>query len=127
MRFQPRHYVLLAVIVALGIWNLVRLHRARHPEVPAATAGNTPGWQAFDRAASLKDAPDAEFTPALDALRAQTESSTGPEAADLRGCQMWLLYYRHSAPRAGGKAADWAMLATGHVQSCQTNHRDIGR
>ena len=125
MRLHPRHYVLIGIVLLLGIWNVVRLTHARHPAV--APAANTPGWGAFDRAAGLRDAPDAQFTPALDALRAQTESATGPEAADLRGCQMWLLYYRHSVPMAGGKPGDWAMLATGHVQSCVANHRDIGR
>lgn len=125
MRLHPRHYVLIGLIVLLGLWNLVRLNRAKHPAV--APAANTPGWQAFDHAASLKDAPDAQFTPALDALRAQTEASTGPETADLRGCQMWLLYYRHSAPVASGKPGDWAMLATSHVQSCLSTHHDVGR
>ncbi len=125
MRMHPRHYVLIGLVVLLGIWNFVRLHKARQPDVVPPT--NTPGWAAYDRAASLRDAPEPQFTPALDALRAETESATGPEASDLRGCQMWLLYYRHSVPMAGGKPGDWAMLATGHVQSCVTNHRDIGR
>jgi hypothetical protein len=125
MRFHPRHYVLIGLIVLLGIWNYVRLHRARQVQLPPAAS--TPGWQAFDHAASLKDAPDAQFTPALAALRAQTEGATGPEVADLRGCQMWLLYYRHSAPMASGKPGDWAMLATSHVQSCVSTHHDIGR
>jgi hypothetical protein len=126
MRLHPRHYLLLGLIVLLGIWNFARLRRTHQPAA-LAPATNTPGWQAFDRAAGLRDAPDAQFTPALDTLRAQTESSTGTEAADLRGCQMWLLYYRHSVPMAGGKPGDWAMLATSHVQSCLTNHRDVGR
>lgn len=127
MRFHPRHYVLIAVILALGIWNWVRLSHARHVDTNMPAAANTPGWSAFDHAASLRDAPEAQFTPALNALRAQSESATGPEATDLRGCQMWLLYYRHSAPMASGKPGDWAMLASGHVQSCLSNHRDIGR
>lgn len=126
MRLHPRHYLLIGLIVLLGIWNLARLRRAHQP-APAQSAANTPGWQAFDHAASLRDAPDAQFTPALDALRAQTENTTGTEAADLRGCQMWLMYYRHSVPMAGGKPGDWAMLATSHVQSCLSNHKDIGR
>ena len=126
MRFHSRHYVLIAIIVLLGIWNFVRVRRAHEAAVTSA-GPDTPGWHAFAEAAQLKDAPDAKFNPALDALRAQTGSTTGPEAADLRGCQMWLLYYRHSVPMAGGKPGDWAMLASGHVQSCLTNHRDIGR
>lgn len=125
MRLQPRHYVLLGLVVLLGIWNLLRLRRAHPPQQPPAT--HTPGWSAYDHAAQLRDAPEAQFTPALDTLRAQTESATGADAADLRSCQMWLLYYRHSVPMASGKASNWAMLATSHVQSCMANHRDIGR
>ena len=127
MRLQPRHYILIGVIVLLGIWNFVRMNRARHATVGTSNAPSSPGWQAFDSAAALRDAPEPQFTPALNALRAQTESTTGPQAADLRDCQMWLLYYRHNVPMASGKATDWSMLATSHVQSCMTNHRDIGR
>ncbi len=128
MRLQPRHYVLIGIIVLLGIWNFVRLRKPR-PIAPstAAHGPNSPGWQAFDQAASLRDAPDAQFTPALNALRAHTEDALGPTAADLRDCQMWLLYYRHSVPMAAGKANDWAMLSASHVQSCMTNHQDVGR
>lgn len=127
MRLQPRHYILIGLILLLGLWNFLRFRRANHPATALPPASNSPGWQSFDRAASLRDAPEAQFTPALNALRAQTESSTGPEAADLRDCQMWLLYYRHSVPMAAGKPNDWAMLSTSHVQSCLTNHRDVGR
>jgi hypothetical protein len=28
MRFRPRHYVLIVIILALGIYNIVRMHRA---------------------------------------------------------------------------------------------------
>lgn len=127
MRLQPRHYLLIAVLIALGVWNLVRHERARHAAAEPGAAPSSPGWQAYDHAASLRDAPDATFTPALTSLRAQTESATGPEASDLRGCQMWLLYYRHSVPMASGKSGDWAMLATSHVQICMSNHHDVGR
>lgn len=126
MRFQTRHYVLIAIIIALGIWNFVRLRHRGGLSTGTNSSGN-PTWQAFDRAANLRDAPDAQFTPALDTLRAQTEEATGPDAADLRGCQMWLLYYRHSVPMAAGKPGDWASLATSHVQSCLATHRDVGR
>ncbi len=127
MRLHPRHYLLIGLVVLLGIWNLVRFSRAHHANALPASAATTPGWRAFDQAAGLRDAPEPQFTPALDALRAQTESSTGTEAADLRGCQMWLLYYRHNVPMASGKPSDWSMLATSHVQSCLTNHHDLGR
>ncbi len=126
MRLKPRHYLLLAVLVALGIWNVLRYHRARQAVVEGPRSGS-PAWQAFDHAASLRDAPDAQFTPALESLRTQTENTTSPQGSDLRGCQMWLLYYRHSAPAASGKPGDWAILATSHVQTCVADHRDVGR
>ena len=127
MRLQPRHLVLIAVLIALAIWNVVRLRHAPTAAVSSHHGLSTPDWDAFDHAASLRDAPEAQFTPALNALRARTESATGPDAADLRDCQMWLLYYRHSVPMASGKSNDWAMLSTSHVQTCVANHRDIGR
>ena len=127
MRLQPRHYLLLVVLIALGIWNLVRYRRAHQQASAPIARSSNPGWQAFDQAAALRDAPDAQFAPALDALRAQTGRATGPGAADLRDCQMWLLYYRHSVPVASGQPGNWAMLSTSHVQTCTANHRDIGR
>ena len=128
MRLKPRHYLLIALVLALGIWNLVRSRRA-HPSanLPVTAVSGSPAWQAFDRAAALRDAPEAQFTPVLNQLKPLTEAAAGPDAADLRDCQMWLLYYRHSVPMASGKSNDWATLATGHVQSCMTTHRDVGR
>ncbi len=124
MRLRPRHYVLIGLVLLLGMWNLFR---SAHRPATVTPGSNSPGWQAFDRAAGLRDAPEAQFTSALEALRAQSESATGPEAADLRACQMWLLYYRHSVPMASGRPGDMAMLATSHVHSCTASHRDIGR
>jgi hypothetical protein len=40
---------------------------------------------------------------------------------------MWLQYYRHSVPTAGGNKNNWDMLASSHVQTCMTQHRDVGR
>ena len=131
MRLQPRHYILLAILIALAFWNVVRVRRAHEantvPLGARAAVPNSPAWQAFDRAAALRDAPEGQFAPALDALHAQTEAAAEPESSDLRGCQLWLSYYRHSVPMASGKSGNWAMLAAGHVQSCVTTHRDTGR
>ena len=127
MRLKPRHYLLIAVLIGLGFWNLVRSRRTARPSAPATAVSGSPAWRAFDRAAALRDAPEAQFAPALNELKPQTETATGPDAADLRDCQMWLLYYRHSVPTAAGKAGDWSKLSTGHVQSCMATHRDIGR
>lgn len=127
MRLKTRHYLLLAVLLGLGAWNFLRARHTASGATPVAAPSGSPAWQAFDRAAALRDAPEAKFTPALNELKPQTEAATGPDAADLRDCQMWLLYYRHSVPMAAGKTDNWAMLATGHVQSCMAAHRDIGR
>ena len=128
MRFHPRHYLLIAVLVALAVWNYMRSHRP-HPTATTTiyTGPTTPAWQAFDHAASLRNAPEPQFTPALDTLRTQATAATGPDAADLRNCLMWLQYYRHTTPSASGNAANWGTLATGHVQSCMAEHRDLGR
>ncbi len=130
MRLHPRHYLLLAIVLALAVWNFLRLRRAREgrsgAEAGALVKPVSSAWQAFDAAANLRDAPEAQFTPALNTLRAQTEAAAPDEAADLRGCQMWLMYYRHSASSVGGKPGSWASMATGHVQSCLATHRDVG-
>ena len=127
MRLQPRHYLLLAILIALGVWNVARSRRAHQAAISSTTVSGSPAWQSFDRAAALRDAPEAQFTPALDDLKHQTETAAGPDAADLRDCEMWLLYYRHSVPMAAGKAGDWATLSTGHVKTCLASHRDVGR
>ncbi len=127
MKLKPRHYLLLALLIALGVWNFVRSRRAREAASVGVSVSGSPAWQAFDRAAALRDAPETQFAPALDALHAQTEAANGPDATDLRSCQLWLAYYRHSAASASGRAGDWAMLATNHVHTCMTTHHDTGR
>ncbi len=130
MRLQSRHYLLIAIVLALGVYNLVRAHRTRHSAGSGAVAADrleSPAWRSFDEAAALRDAPEAQFTPALTALRTQTDAAQGADAGDLRNCLMWLQYYRHSVPMASGNASSWGMLATGHVQSCRNNHRDVGQ
>ena len=130
MRLQPRHYLLIALLLALGVYNLIRLNRARHNAGGVAVSANRPGtpaWSSFDHAAALRDAPEAQFTPALTALRTQAGAAQAADAGDLRNCLMWLQYYRHSVPMAGGNVNSWGMLATGHVQSCMNEHRDVGQ
>ena len=132
MRLHPRHYVLFAIVLALAVWNFLRIRRTQGGRsgtdagTGAVVKPVSPAWQAFDAAANLRDAPEAQFTPALNGLRAQTEAAAPDEAADLRGCQMWLMYYRHSASSVGGKPGSWASMATGHVQSCLGTQHDVG-
>ncbi len=132
MRLHPRHYLLIAILLALGVYNLLRVRRARRDTVlltgqPTAARPGSPAWGSFDRAAGLRDAPESQFTPALAAFRMEANAAGGADAPDLRNCLMWLEYYRHSVPMAGGNANSWSMLATSHVQSCMTDHRDLGR
>jgi hypothetical protein len=132
MRFRPRHYVLIAVILALGIYNLVRSRRAMHPTqtatVTLAPSGRIPqsaAWQAFDKAASLRDAPDTQFQPALRALHQQISSAPAGQKSDLNGCQTWLLFYRQNAHASATDA--WKQRSTQHLSTCVSQHRDISQ
>lgn len=127
MRLKPRHYILLVVLLALAGYNYVRREHAHRAAFNTFSGPETPAWKAFDATAALRDAPDGQFSPAFEALRKQADAATGPDTSDLRNCQMWLQYYRHSAPAEAGNASTWAMLATSHVQSCMSEHRDLGR
>src|ERR1700761_2475690 len=103
MRFRPRHYVLIVIILALGIYNLIRMHRApqrviapTNNSVSVGPVSQSPAWQAFDKAASLRDAGDDQFQPALQQFRQQVDSASAQEKSDLNGCQTWLIFYRQN-------------------------------
>jgi hypothetical protein len=130
MRFRPRHYVLIAIILALGIYNLVRMHRApqrviapTNSSVSVGPISQSPAWQAFDKAAALRDAPDDQFQPVLQQLKQQVDSASAQEKPDLDGCQTWLLYYRHYS-NAGPQDA-WRQRSTQHLNNCVSHHRDL--
>ena len=105
MRFRPRHYILIAIIVALGVFNFMRRHRALTPPpassqptisithtVPPESAA---AWDAFDKTAALRDAPDAQFQPAMQARQKQIAATQPASAAsDVKGCETWLMFYR---------------------------------
>jgi len=130
MRFRPRHYILIAIILALGIYNLVRMHRApqrviapTNSSVPVGPIPQSPAWQAFDKAAGLRDASDDQFQPALAALKQQINTASEQQKPDLDGCQTWLLFYRQNAHAAPSDA--WRQRSTQHVNNCLTYHRDL--
>lgn len=132
MRFRPRHYILIAIILALGIYNFIRMHRApqrviapTNNSIKVGPISQSPAWQAFDKAASLRDAGDDEFQPALTALKQQMSSESAQEKADLGGCQTWLLFYRQNAHAAPTDA--WRQRSTQHLESCVSQHRDASR
>jgi hypothetical protein len=130
MRFRPRHYILIAIILALGIYNIVRMHRAPHrvlaptnAPVSNVAAPQSSAWQAFDQAASLRDAGDDQFQPALAALKQQMASASAEEKTDLQGCQTWLLFYRQNAH--AGANDPWHQRSTQHLNNCVSQHRDL--
>lgn len=129
MRFRPRHYVLIAVILALGIYNFIRMHRApqrviapTNPPVSSGPVSQSPAWQVFDKAAALRDAGDDQFQPALQQLKQQMASAPTQEKQDLEGCQTWLLFYRQNA-HAGAQDA-WRQRSGQHLNNCVSQHRD---
>ncbi len=130
MRFRPRHYVLIAVILALGVYNFVRMHRASQrvvaPTDVTISSGpvpQSPAWQAFDKAASLRDAAGDQFEPALSALKQQIDASSEKQKPDLDGCQTWLLFYRQNAHASAQDV--WRQRSTQHLDNCARYHRDI--
>lgn len=129
MRFRPRHYVLIAIILALGIYNLVRIHRAHQVQnvtvnvTPSGPVSQSPAWEAFDKAAALRDAPDNQFQPALQQLHHEIDIASAKEKPDLDGCQTWLIFYRQNSHAAPTDA--WRQRSTRHLNNCVSQHRDI--
>jgi hypothetical protein len=136
MRFRPRHYALIAVILALGMYNLVRRHRMQKPaSAPTIVSrGTSPTWPIYDNAAKLRDASGEQFEPALKAVAesinsnatASTPLTSAAETTDLRGCQTWLLFYRQEHLRPSNRPG-WLAQTQRHVDSCVANHRDIAQ
>jgi hypothetical protein len=129
MRFRPRHYVLIAIILALGVYNLIRMQRAHPPQnvtvnvAPSGPVSQTPAWQAFDKAATLRDAPAAQFQPALQQLHHEIDIASAKEKPDLEGCQTWLIFYRQNSHAAPNDT--WRLRSTQHLNNCVSRHRDI--
>ena len=130
MRFRPRHYVLIAIILALGIYNLVRIHRAHEVAknvtvhvAPSGPVSQTHAWQAFDKAATLRDAPDTQFQSALQQLHHEIDIASAKEKPDLDGCQTWLIFYRQNSHAAPNDT--WRLRSTQHLNNCVSQHRDV--
>ena len=131
MRFRPRHYVLIAVIVMLGIFNYIRSRRARiaNPGVPVSVASGpvaqSSAWTAFDRAAALRDAAEAQFTPALQQLQQTIAHAPANDStiAGVKGCQTWLLFYRQGVLHPS-RDTSWRDRSTEHLNACMKTHQD---
>lgn len=137
MRFRPRHYLLIALIVGLGLFNFYRARHAR--TVPAAAPSHQPArenspvppqavaaWAAFDKAAGLRDAPSEQFSPAAQDLQHQIDVAQPPSVTiDVKGCQTWLLFYRQSIVHPS-RDTSWHDRSTKHLSTCAAQHADVG-
>ena len=132
MRLHPRHYLLIAVIVGIGIFNIVRARRSR-VAVPVQTVNvvsgpvaQSPAWSAFDHAAGLRDAAEEQFSPALQTLQQAIATNTSdPTLADVKGCQTWLLFYRQGVLHPA-RDTSWKARSTQHLDTCVKTHQDAG-
>jgi hypothetical protein len=137
MNLRPRHYVLLAVVLGLFIFNIVRHRRDQRNLTSTSTAPapvittprlNTPAWAAFDHAAALRDDPPTTFAPALHDLQQLLPldpSQQDGHIQDIKGCLTWLEFYRQGAqpihPNPTMKAS-----AIQHIDNCVKFHKDTG-
>jgi hypothetical protein len=129
MSLRPRHYILLAVVLGLFVYNIVRHRHDDRNAIPQPAASvraslgppvDTPAWRAFDHAAALKDAPPATFDPALAALH--TELGKVP-SQDIEGCLVWLEFYRQgmAQTRTDSQMRDRSLH---HLAGCTRFHLD---
>ena len=136
MRFHPRHYILIIVILALGVFNFYRSRHLR-PQPASSQPGlsvthtvppeSAAAWNAFDKVAALRDAPDAQFQPALQALQQQIETTQPPSAAaDVDGCKTWLMFYRQSVLHPSSDPT-WHTRSMQHLNACMKTHQDSGQ
>jgi hypothetical protein len=137
MNLRPRHYVLLAVILGLFIFNTIRHRRDQRNLISTSTAPapvittprlNTPAWAAFDHAAALRDDPATTFAPALHDLQQLIPVDPNQQDGhiqDINGCLTWLEFYRqgaqpiHPDPTMKDRASQ-------HLDNCVKFHQDTG-
>ena len=137
MRFRPRHYVLIALILGLGLFNF---YRARHAHsVPGTAPSHQPAqetappppqaaaaWAAFDKAVALRDAPADQFSPASLELQHQIDIAQPQSVTiDVKGCQTWLLFYRQAILHPSRDPA-WHDRSARHLSACAAQHADAG-
>ena len=131
MSLKPRHFVLIAIIVALFAFNIWRnRHRVTPGEGPAAVVTTThpvavqsPAWTAFDAAAALRAADATQFDPALQAFDTQLNATHDATAIDLKGCRTWLVFYRQGINHPSADTS-WKDRSDRHLNGCVKFHLD---
>jgi hypothetical protein len=136
MQLRPRHYILLAIVLGIFLFNTIRHRREQQNLVSTAPAPvivhkpriDTPAWAAFDHAAAHRDDPHATFTPALDDVHKLIPLDPNPNDGhldDINGCLTWLEFYRQGTAQThpDPKMKD---RATHHIDACVRYHQDTG-
>jgi len=138
MSLRPRHYILLAVVLGLFVFNMIRHRREERNLVSNSTAPapvivtrprvDTPAWAAYDHAAALRDDPAVTFNPALDDLHKLLPldaNQNDGHIQDIHGCLTWLEFYRQGAAQThpDPKMHD---RASQHINDCVKYHVDTG-
>ncbi|MDE1154912.1 MAG: hypothetical protein PW735_04180 [Acidobacteriaceae bacterium] len=131
MKFlKPRQIIMVVIILLLGAWNVWRYQQQRHVAsssvlVTRLTPVDSEVWTAFEKAASLRDAPEEQFAPAFAAVQAAESAVQNPNLlsnanilSNVRGCMTWLEFYR------GHKDAAWHTRSQQHLDACVHDHRD---
>ncbi len=135
MRLRPRHYVLLAIVLGLFIFNMI-LHRRDQRNAISSTPApiihkprvDTPAWAAFDHAAALRNDSPATYEPALHDLQQLLPldpNQNDGQLTDIHGCLTWLGIYRQGAAQTH---PDKSMrdIASQHIDDCVKFHQDTG-
>jgi hypothetical protein len=135
MQLRPRHYILLAIILGLFIFNIIRHRRDQRNAISNAPAPivykprvDTPAWAAFDHAAALRNDPPATYEPAVQDLQKLIPldpNQNDGHLTDIRGCITWLGVYRQGAAQTH---PDKSMrdIASHHIDVCVKFHQDSG-
>lgn len=138
MNLRPRHYILLAVVLGLFVFNMIRHRHDERNTLSTSTAPapvivtkpriDTPAWAAYDHAAALRDDVPATYGPALQDLNKLIPldpNQNDGHIADIHGCMTWLEFYRqgaaqvHPDPKMKDRAAH-------HIDDCVKYHQDTG-
>ncbi len=136
MSLRPRHYVLLAIVLGLFLFNIVRHRRDQRnltststtpaPVVVTKPRLDTPAWAAYDHAAALRDDPPATYEPAIQDLQKLLPldpNQNDGHLQDIHDCLTWLGVYRQGAAQSQSNHSIKA-IAAHHIDNCVKYHQD---